>query len=217
MARSLLADLLGPEDDHDGWPPDQQRAFGAIVAALDRLSGIDDLDPTFDPARFDRALAVELDGPMARLGRVGCGVTVASLSNAAGHDLDAVFVLGAAEGSLPVLGTDDTLVGDRIRGEGHEGLLVRRARMAEQHRQFLAALARRPPRVRPRSRAVRIAVWSPRPAATSAPRVDRPARDGCSTCPVSGSTISHRTARPSSSTSARSPSPSVTPPPSATW
>ncbi len=162
-AQALLVWLLGGEHRHSGWPEREQAAFERVEAALVRLSGLDPIEPTPSFEVFQRALRSELDVARGRHGRFGEGVLFGPLSSAVGHDLDAVFVLGAAEGLLPVPRRDDAVLPDDVRIASMERLRTQEARLSDdvriasidqletkamrlqhQHRAFLAALAAAP-------------------------------------------------------------------------
>ena len=141
----LLTDLLGAGNTRNSWPEAEQAAFEQVAEALARLAALDEIEPTVLPHVFVEALRAELDRPGARTGRFGIGVTFGPLSSAVGHDLDAVFVLGAIEGWCPVARRDDALLPDSLRQLTHGELLTRAAHVDEQHRWWLAALASAPP------------------------------------------------------------------------
>ena len=67
------------------------------------------------------------------------------LSSAAGHDLDAVFVVGLVEGFCPVARRDEALLPERVRLLANGQLPTPDDTMADQHRALLAALAAAPP------------------------------------------------------------------------
>ncbi|HEV8116572.1 MAG TPA: PD-(D/E)XK nuclease family protein, partial [Acidimicrobiales bacterium] len=140
--RGLVTFLLGPEPDRRGWPELEAAAAQQVDEALDRLADLDDIDPNPSSATFELAVAAELDVTVGRLGRFGHGVLVAPLASAVGLDLDAVFVVGMAEGTCPAFGRDDALLPDVDRERAEAGELVTRdERLRAQHRSFLAALA----------------------------------------------------------------------------
>ena len=143
-ATSLLAALLGPEHQHSGWPEPEQDAFARVEAALARLATLDDIEPSPSAAVFTRALRSELDVSRGRRGRFGHGVMYGPIASAVGHDLDAVFVLGAAEGVLPVPRRDDAILPEQVRISSLDQLESKSARLHHQHRAFLAALAAAP-------------------------------------------------------------------------
>jgi len=141
-ARALVSFLLGPEPDRHGWPELEAAAAQQVDEALDRLAVLDDIDPNPSAATFELAVAAELDATVGRLGRFGHGVLVAPLASAVGLDLDAVFVVGMAEGTCPAFGRDDALLPDVDRERAEAGELVTRdERLRAQHRSYLAALA----------------------------------------------------------------------------
>ena len=143
-ATVLLHQLLGAGHLHGRWPEHEQAAFERIEDALARLATLGDLEPSPSHAVFLRALAAELDTPMGRSGRFGHGVTYGPLASAIGHDLDAVFVLGCVEGLSPSPRREDALLADSIRLLSDGELEPRSARLDDQHRAFLAALAAAP-------------------------------------------------------------------------
>lgn len=146
-AQALLEQLLGPEHLRTSWPDVEVTAAELVDAALSRLGALDDIDPQPTYTDFTLALASELDAPLGRTGRFGEGVLVAPLASAAGHDLDAVFVLGLAEGTCPGFRRDDALLPDtdRQRQSTPGELLTQDERLHAQHRSLLAALAAAPP------------------------------------------------------------------------
>ena len=72
-----------------------------VADILDRLGSLDALGQATDRATFARTLALELDAGLGRIGRLGTGVLVGRASLAAGLDHDRVWILDAAEGTLP--------------------------------------------------------------------------------------------------------------------
>ncbi|MGH9243883.1 MAG: PD-(D/E)XK nuclease family protein [Acidimicrobiales bacterium] len=138
-ASGLLARYL----DHRAIASDASElaASDAVTSMLAELAGLDGVAPPPDPATFARHVAAQLDRPAASHGTLGRGVLVASLAQLAGADLDAVVVLGAAEGQLPPGRADDPLLPNRIRRAAGPGVPLRGLSPAEEHRDFLAALA----------------------------------------------------------------------------
>ena len=147
-ASELLRQLLGPGHLHGTWPEPEQAAFERVEDVLVRLATLGELEP--DPSHdvFVRALTAELDVARGRSGRFGEGVVYGPLAGAAGHDLDAVFILGCAEGLCPTARRDDALLPDAARQLVPGELDLRSARLEDQHRAFLAALAAAPAHAR---------------------------------------------------------------------
>ncbi|MGH9010216.1 MAG: hypothetical protein ACRDYF_10275, partial [Acidimicrobiia bacterium] len=145
-ARRLLHQLLGAEHRRQGWPEREQIAATRVEDALTRLAALAEVEPDPSPAVFRRALTAELDVTRGRVGRFGDGVVYGPLQGAVGADLDAVFIVGLTEGQCPAPRRDDSLLPDEARALAAEGELpLRAARLADQHRHFLAALAAAPP------------------------------------------------------------------------
>ena len=131
----LLDRVLGGESAHRRWPEEEQEGWRQVRSALNRLAGLDVVEPAeaVDLPAFVRALEQELDVPAGRLGAFGDGVFVAPLGAARGTDFDTVFVLGLAEGTLPSPERRTSLVPP---AEGDDADLL-----AEDHDRLLAALA----------------------------------------------------------------------------
>lgn len=143
-AAELLYGLLGPAHTHGGWPEAEQSSFEQVESALERLAQLDGLDPDPSGAVFQRALTAELDVARGRNGRFGNGVVYGPLATAVGQDLDAIFILGCAEGLCPVPRREDSLLPDTARRATRGDLPERLGQLDEQHRLFLAALAAAP-------------------------------------------------------------------------
>jgi len=146
-ARGLLHRLLGTERARAAWPPDEQRAAERVERALDRLGCLDEIEAQAGLDVFVRTLQLELDADLGRVGRMGEGVLVGSVTMGVGQDLDLLLVLGLVEGAFPSPVREDSLLPDNERAAAGDDL-VRRAELTErQHRQLLASLAGAPTQV----------------------------------------------------------------------
>ena len=79
-------------------PESEQLAFERVEDVLVRLAALGELEPEPTHAVFVRALNAEVNITRGRSGRFGEGVVYGPLAAVAGHDLDAVFILGCTEG-----------------------------------------------------------------------------------------------------------------------
>jgi hypothetical protein len=140
-ARRHLADLFGGERRRAGWPLAEQKAAERVERALDRLAGLDAVEKTVALDVFTRTIELELEADLGRVGRMGEGVLVGSISMGVGLDLDLVVVLGLAEGLFPSPTRDDSLLPDHEREAAGDELPLRSQGVERQHRQLLAALA----------------------------------------------------------------------------
>lgn len=139
-ASALLGDVLGPSHRRGGWPEVERRAGDAIDALLERLAGLDQVDPSTTAGVFRRTLELELDQDHERQGRLGEGVFVGSVGLALGQRPELLVVVGLAEGSFPSRPGDDALLPDHERAQA-PGLGCTADRTARHHRQLLAAVA----------------------------------------------------------------------------
>jgi len=146
-ATGLLEAYLGGEGRRAAWPEVELEAARRVVAAVEGLATLAEIEPEADPAAFRRAVEAELDAPYARVGRFGEGVFVGRVSDAAAGDFEALYVLGMAEGTFPPRGREDPLLPDRDREASGVGLAPYRTRRAEERRDYLSALASAPTRV----------------------------------------------------------------------
>ncbi len=140
-AKKLIRRYIGGDDTRTEWPPIEIAAAEKVEAALERLSGLDKIEPYPSLAVFRRTLELELDSGLGREGRFGEGILVGPVSAAFGLDLDHVIIVGLAEGVFPSHPRDDSLLPDRERETVAGELVLRKARMGDQHRDFLCALA----------------------------------------------------------------------------
>jgi hypothetical protein len=140
-ARGHVRSLFGDERRRSAWPTVEQKAAERVDRALDRLACLDAVEESVDLDVFTRTLELELETDLGRVGRMGEGVLVGSVSMGAGLDLDLVVVLGLAEGLFPSPTRDDSLLPDHERGSTGDELPLRSQSVERQHRQLLAALA----------------------------------------------------------------------------
>ena len=139
--RSVMRTYVGGEGLRQSWPADERRAADRIEAAIDRLADLDDIDPEPSVTAFRRALALELENDLGRRGSFGSGVMVGPVGLGVGVELDRVVLLGLAEGTFPARRRDDALLPDRERRSVEPDLVLRSARVDDDHRHFLAVLA----------------------------------------------------------------------------
>lgn len=140
-ARGLLHGYLGKERNRVRWPTDERVAADRVEAALDRLEGLDAVEPTTTLEVFRRTLQLELDADLGRRGTLGVGVLTGPPNMALGVDLDLVVMLGLAEGVFPPRVREDSLLSDRERRTVADELMPRAQRTEVLHRQYLSAVA----------------------------------------------------------------------------
>ena len=139
-AVTQLERYLGPDSSHGSWPDADRASWTTVCRSLERLARLDAFGIAADQATFRRAVERELSRPAERIGAFGDGVFVAPLRSMAGVDVDAVFVVGLAEGVLPGASADDALLPERERAAAGPSL-QRPDRLHDQHQWFLTALA----------------------------------------------------------------------------
>ncbi len=141
FAHRLVRRYLGAEHRRASWPAFEQIAARRVEAVLDRLAGLDSIDPAPTIEVFRRTIELELGAARDRVGRLGDGVLVGPVGMALGVDLDRLWVCGLAEGRFPAVPRDDPLLGDRERAVLAGELPLRADRTADDQRHLLAALA----------------------------------------------------------------------------
>ncbi len=140
-ARRHLQNLFGSERRRTTWPMAEQKAAERVERALDRLAGLDAVEEIVALDVFTRTIELELEADLGRVGRMGEGVLVGSISMGVGLDLDLVVILGLAEGLFPSPTRDDSLLPDHEREATVDELPRRASSVEPQHRQIHAALA----------------------------------------------------------------------------
>ncbi|WP_166345581.1 PD-(D/E)XK nuclease family protein [Phytoactinopolyspora limicola] len=137
-----------PVEDPEPLPPEERRTVDRIAGIWTSIAGLDGLAGPPDLALLRQLVELELTDDLDRVGRIGEGVHVGPVSEGVGEAVDAIFVVGAAEGLLPARSTDDPLLPDRVRALTGGALPTQADRTARQHRHVLAALSAAPPRRR---------------------------------------------------------------------
>jgi len=140
-ASALIDDHLASAPRRRDWPEAEQRAAEKIEAALERLAGLDAMEASPGIEVFRRTLELELEADLGRVGRFGDGLLIGPVALGLGLDLDRVFVCGLAEGLFPNRVRDDSLLPDIERAATNGALPLRAARVDDDHRRFLAAIA----------------------------------------------------------------------------
>jgi RecB family exonuclease len=139
---ALLRATLGSGGRRRDWPPEEQRGADRVDVALEALGGLDAVGgPRPDVDVFRRSLEASLEASLRRVGRFGEGVLVGPLSVVTGLELERLVILGLAEGTLPAVRLEDSLLPDADRrAAGGELRLAADAAEEERHR-YLAAVA----------------------------------------------------------------------------
>ena len=108
-----------------------------VDSLIESLSALDELGPT-TPVRFASAVARGLERQAGRHGRLGAGVYVGSLQSAIGMEWDVIYIVGAAERSLPPARSEDPLLSDELRAR--TSLPVSGDQLRRERSVFLAAM-----------------------------------------------------------------------------
>ena len=141
-ARESIGELIGRAAWRaDQWPEAELSAAEQVESALDRLGGLDRVDPGPDLARFRQALVIELSGVGMRQNPFGRGLLVGPVRLALGAGLRRVWVLGLAEGVFPGHVVEDSLLSDDDRAATRGALRTASARPHDDYRYYLAALS----------------------------------------------------------------------------
>ena len=108
-----------------------------VEALLESLRALDELGST-TPARFASAADRGLMRQAGHHGRLGDGVYVGSLQSAIGMEWDVVYIVGAAERSLPPARAEDPLLSDELRARA--SLPISGDQLRRERSDFLAAM-----------------------------------------------------------------------------
>ncbi len=140
-AREQLTQLLGDREAFAGQASGQDdlelARWDDVQTLLSELSWLDDLNQA-TAERFVSAARRGLEKPTGHHGRLGDGVYVGPLSSAAGMQWDVVYIVGAAEKSLPQTRSEDPLLSDQLRA--HASLPGASDHMRRERADYLAAL-----------------------------------------------------------------------------
>lgn len=140
-AREQLTQLLGDRDafaaNAAGEDDLELARWDDVQALLTELSWLDDLSQA-TAERFVSAARRGLEKPTGHHGRLGDGVYLGPLSSAAGMQWDVVYIVGAAEKSLPQTRSEDPLLSDQLRARA--SLPGASDHMRRERADYLAAL-----------------------------------------------------------------------------
>ena len=135
---AVLDRLCGPLTRR-GWPDHELNADTVVRTALGRLHALAAVEEAPSGRLVRETIATVLDTPAPRRAGTGHGLLVTTPEQPPVTPLDAVAVVGLAEGSLPRTVRDDVLLGEAVRRSA--GLAVAEDRHLAQRRGFRAALA----------------------------------------------------------------------------
>ena len=125
--------------DEPSLPSVERDNLDTLVAALQELANLDELEESADLDAFRVALDETLNRPAARAGALGEGLLVGPVRIAAGLRFDKVYLVGMVEGLVPAQPPDDPLLPQSEREK--TGLLFHSA--AAERYDYLAAAAGR--------------------------------------------------------------------------
>ncbi len=108
-------ELLDQYLDEGSLPPEEKDNRDTLVAALQELAILDEIEDEADLGAFRAALDQALSRPAARAGALGEGLFVGPVRLAAGLRFDKVYLVGMVEGRVPARRPDDPLLPQRER------------------------------------------------------------------------------------------------------
>ena len=141
LSHRFLLRWLGGNRGVNALPADENDAYKAVQASLDRLGRLDALAEPVTRTVFAHTLEAELDSAPGRVGSIGVGVHVGPLSFAVGQQFQLLLVVGACEGLLPAPPPPEALLGDGDRALTDGALPTNTDLATEQQHQLWAALA----------------------------------------------------------------------------
>ena len=123
------------------WPEWEISAAERVESVLERLSDLGAIEPHISFDTMHQALEAELAQPHGRSGTEGTGVYVGPLAGSLDVVAHRSYVVGLAEGIVPVRPQPDSLVNDDERRSLDGALRLHADEAAESHRTLLAAIA----------------------------------------------------------------------------
>lgn len=139
VAVELWDDLFG---EAANWrAPQEMRAAERVRAVLHGTRALDGVAAVPSRTALADLVELELGDDLDRTGRAGEGVFLAPVGAGIGVNVERVFVLGLAEGLLPVHLGEDPLLPEEARARTGGLLPTAADRMARRHRYVLAAFA----------------------------------------------------------------------------
>jgi RecB family exonuclease len=137
--RDFIHEFLGPRSASEH--PRVSVARAAVLEVTDSLRQLDGVAPAPNGAALRTALEQGIDRRSGRTGKIGVGVSVGTIADGVGRDLDVVILAGLAEGLAPSRVREDPLFPDHVKIELGTGLPTAEQRVVLAHEQFLATLA----------------------------------------------------------------------------
>lgn len=128
-------------EHREGMPEDELKAWDEVKRVLGELEVAGTGGAVVSAAAFEAALREALGAPMARHGRIGEGVFVGSVAEAAGMTFEATWVLGLGERIYPPQEGDDPLLPERVRGRFAGEIPSAAERRLAERRAYLAVVA----------------------------------------------------------------------------
>ncbi|WP_232084137.1 hypothetical protein, partial [Arthrobacter sp. SO5] len=137
--RDFIQEFLGPRSASEH--PRVSAARAEVVEVADSLSLLDGVAPPPSGGALRTALEQGINRRSGRRGKIGVGISVGTIADGVGRDLDVVILVGMAEGLAPSKVREDPLLPDHVKVELGTGLPTAEQRIALTHQQFFAALA----------------------------------------------------------------------------
>jgi hypothetical protein len=135
--RDFIQEFLGPRSasEHPRVTTRAEVLYSRQPSLLDGVAPA----PSGDALRI--ALEQGINRRSGRRGKIGVGISVGTIADGVGRDLDVVILAGMAEGLAPSKVREDPLLPDHFKVELGTGLPTAEQRIALTHQQFLATLA----------------------------------------------------------------------------
>ncbi len=135
----LLTEFMGRRSDTE--PPSKTVTRAALLEIIQGLGSLDGIGPQPNPSLIQSTLEDSIHSKAGWSGKSGTGVVVGNFADAVGRDLDAVLLMGAAEGLAPARIRENPLLPDAVTEVISEDLLTVEQRAEAARQQFLSALA----------------------------------------------------------------------------
>ncbi len=128
----LCTTYLGNIQQLNEWPEADVTAYERVLSAIESLAALSAAQPSANLDEVTATMTDLLGATAERLGSFGHGVFIATTPELRGCTFDVVYIVGMSEGMYPPRGSENPLLGDRLREEFLPDSPVQRTRASRE-------------------------------------------------------------------------------------